>query len=723
MKSLSILALALALAAGGSRGFAQQPAPPPAQTPPAQPEAPQTPQEQPVFRAGINFVRVDVIVSDRKGEPVTDLTASDFDVREDGVAQKVETFKLVRVGATQPGESPTTPRPIRTADDEEREASREDVRLVVFFLDDYHVRRGASMSVREPLTRFIQNSLSPHDLVAIMYPLTPLSDVQFTRDHDAVIRAITQFDGRKFDYRPRNGFEERYANYPSHIVETIRNQVSLTALRALSIRLGALREGRKALILVSEGFTALLPPQMRDPVASLPGMGNPNRNNPFAGEGDRREQWTKFTAEIDLITDMREVWDAANRSNTAIYAVDPRGLAGFEYDINEGVSLTSDRVGLDQTLNSLRTLASETDGRAIINRNDLDVGMKQIIRDSSAYYLIGYNSTQAPSDGRFHKIDVRLKRKGLDVRARRGYWALTAEETARALSPTSAGPTVAPEVTEALSTLSEPKRGRVARTWIGTAKGENGKTRVTLVWEAMPAVPGTRREEPVRVSVMASGEKGQAYFRGRVPDPAVARNAAPASSAPAAPDTPAATAGTAPRPSTAAQGAPSGVEGRGPSRLVFDAEPGEMQLRLSIEGAAGQVLDSEIREVTVPDFNATPASISTPEVVRARNALEFKTLATGDSVPTAGREFRRTDRLIVRFEVYGAEGSTPAVTARLLNRGGTAMTDVPVQQGTDAKRSVDLPLSSLAPGDYLLEFKAVAGDKESKTLVPFKVTP
>lgn len=695
-----MLALAFLLAAGGS---AQQ-QPKPGEPPPAQP-APQDTDQQPVFRAGINFVRVDVIVTDRQGNPVADLTAADFDVREDGVPQKVETFKLVRVSAVEPGQQPETPRAIRTPYDEEREAGRDDVRLIVFFLDDYHVRRGGSMSVREPLMRFIQTQLSPQDLIAIMYPLTPLADVQFTRDHGAIVRAIQQFDGRKFDYRPRNVFEERYANYPATVVEHIRNQVSLTALRGLATRLGALREGRKALILVSEGFTALLPPQMRDPVASLPGMGNPNRNNPFAGQGDRREDWANFTAEIDLIHDMREVYDAANRSNTAIYAVDPRGLAGFEYDINEGVGLTADKAGLDQTLNSLRTLAAETDGRAIVNRNDLDVGMKQIIRDSSAYYLLGYNSTQAPTDGRFHKIDVRLKRKGLDVRARKGYWALTKEDTARALTPSA--PSVPSDVTEALSALAEPPRGRVTRSWIGIARGDNGKTRVTFVWEPTPATPGTRRDEAARVSVMASGEKGQAFFRGRVPDQAIARNAPAGSTA----TSDAAAAGT------------TGAAARGPSRVVFDADPGQMQMRVSIEGAAGQVLDTEVREVTVPDFNAASVSLSTPEVLRARSALEFRTLSSNpDGVPTATREFRRTDRLIVRFEVYAPDAAAATVTARLLNRTGKPMSELPLQQGAGAKRWLDLPLSSLAAGDYLMEIKAAGEKGESKTLVPFKVT-
>ena len=128
--------------------------------------------------------------------------------------------------------------------------------------------------------------------------------------------------------------------------------------------------------------------------------------------------------QTDLLNDMRDVFDTANRQNTSIYPVDPRGLAAVEYGINEGVNQTTDRNHLNASLDTLRTLAGNTDGRAIINRNDLATGMKQIIRDSSGYYLLGYNSTQAPTDGKFHEIKVRVTRRGLDVRARKGYWAL-----------------------------------------------------------------------------------------------------------------------------------------------------------------------------------------------------------------------------------------------------------------------------------------------------------
>ncbi len=119
------------------------------------------------------------------------------------------------------------------------------------------------------------------------------------------------------------------------------------------------------------------------------------------------------------------MFDAANRSNTAIYAVDPRGLSTGEFDIADNISGRTSQAALTSTMDTLRTLAENTDGRAIVNRNDLGKGMQQIIRDASAYYLLGYNSTQAPQDGKFHEIKVRVKRPGVQVRARKGYWALT----------------------------------------------------------------------------------------------------------------------------------------------------------------------------------------------------------------------------------------------------------------------------------------------------------
>jgi VWFA-related protein len=689
------LTFALLAAAGG----AQQPAQPSGQPPPA-PD-----QQQPVFKAGINFVRVDVIITDKNGNIIGDLQPGDFDVVEDGKPQKIETFKLVKLDGGSAEAANAPPKQIRTDYDEESEAARDDVRLFAIFLDDYHVRRGASMSVRQPIVTFIENQLGPTDMVGLMYPLESISSIRMTRNHAAIVKGIQQFTGRKYDYTPRNQYEEQYANYPAETVERIRNEVSMTAIRGLITHMGSLKEGRKALILVSEGFTNILPPQMRSPIASMPGFGNPQAGNPMAGVGDPNEDRYAFFSSADLHTDLRQVYDTANHNNVAIYAVDPRGLPGFEFDINEGVNIQSDKTYLDSTMNTLRELSENSDGRAIVNRNDLAVGMKQIVRDTSAYYLLGYSSTQAPSDGKFHEIKVRVKRPGVQVRARKGYWALTAEETTRALAPPKPGPPKA--VTDALASVNQPAHARVVRTWIGTSRGENGKTKVTFVWEPVPRSPGDAArstEAPARVSLMAVGTDGAPYFRGRVPDVALAS---------AGPTSPAAGSGGASAPA------------RPPSRVTFEVPPGQIQLRVSVEGTASQVLDSEVREVTVPDLTSPQTALGTPAVFRARTARDLQQLkADLDAVPQPGREFSRTDRLLIRVSAYGPAGTLPTLTARLLNRTGQQMSDVPVAAPAtpDAQAQIELPLAGLATGEYLLELKAASEGGEVKELIGFRVT-
>ena len=219
-----------------SPGHAQQPAAGQPQgqrdpqTPP-QAQPPAAPGGQPVFRAGINFVRVDVIVSDRNGNPVGNLTPEDFEIVEEGRPQKIETFKLVSLDGGLTAAEP--PRQIRTDYDEESEAARDDVRLFAFFLDDYHVRLETSMQARGQLARFVETQLGPSDMVGMMYPLQATASVRMTRNHEAIIKGLEEFRGRKYDYTPRNQFEEQYAYYPTEMVERIRNQVSMSAMKAL----------------------------------------------------------------------------------------------------------------------------------------------------------------------------------------------------------------------------------------------------------------------------------------------------------------------------------------------------------------------------------------------------------------------------------------------------------------------------------------------------------
>jgi VWFA-related protein len=681
-----------------ARGHAQAPQQQQQQQQQPQPnqQAGQETQQPPTFRAGINFVRVDVIISDKSGNPVGDLQQSDFDITEDNKPQKIESFKLIKLdgGAADAIKEPV--KQIRTDYDEEAEAARDDVRLFAFFLDDYHVRRGASMVARGQLAKFVATQLGPSDMIGVMYPLESTASVRMTRNHEAVEKGLQQFLGRKYEYEPKNQFEEKYANYPTETVERIRVQVSLSAIKSLIVHMGSLKEGRKTLILVSEGFSYMVPPQMRSANSQMPGLGNPNANNPNAGTNDINEDRASWSASMDLESDLRDIYDAANRNNVAIYAVDPRGLAGFEFDINESVGFQTDSKYLNSTMDTLRTLAENTDGRAIVNRNDLVAGMQQIARDSSAYYLIGYNSTQAPSDGKFHEIKVKVKRPGVQVRARKGYWAMTAQDTARALNPSKITPPK--PVENALNAaVTRPSSAAVVRTWVGTTRGDNGKTRVTFVWEPIQKAPGdvasSRSEPAARVSLMAVGTDGSPYYRGKIEGGAAA-------------------------------GSPGLVNVSRGGTVSFDVNPGKVQLRVSVEGVSSQVLDTETRELTVPDLTGPQALIGTPAVYRARTLKDYQALKTdAGAMPIAIREFSRTDRILVRVPTFGPAGTTPSLSVHLLNRAGQAMSEIPATPSPkEGEQQIDVPLSGLAPGEYLVEIKAKGDAGEAQELVAFRVT-
>ena len=669
---------------GEAQGANAQPAGPPQTT--ADPPEGDAPQ-QPVFRADVNFVRVDVMVTDDDGEPVTDLTAADFEVFEDGELQTIEQFRLIEVDGSVPPGDPR-PRQLRNRIDEEIELSRDDVRLFVFFFDDYHVRLGNSLAVKEPLIRFVETQLGPNDVVGMMYPLTPVDGISFTRNHASIVSAIERFEGRKFNYDPRNLAEERYARAPTEIVERIRNQVVITALQGLATRLGGLREGRKAIIYVSEGLTTMLPPQLRSADATLGRLGVPRGVGPLTGENSQREDTAAFFAQSDLYADMRRVFTSATRNNAAIYSLDPRGLAPFEFGIDEAVGPRQDARSLLMTQDTLRVLAEETDGRAIVNRNDLAPGLAQIVRDSSFYYLIGYNSTEAPTDGEFHPITVRLRRRGLDVRARKGYWALTEADIVRA---TTEVPDTPKPILQALASISPSvQANKYVRTWLGTARGESGKTRVTLLWEPLPQPPGARgvQPDPGGVSLIAATMDGDLVFRGRSPD------VTPAAPSPASP--------------SAAR------------KLVFEATPGELELRMTVEAeSSGGMLDREIRTIVVPDLTSPDAAISTPRVYRGRTALDFRAIAAdADATPAVSREFSRKERLLIRFDVYG--NATPA--AVLLGRGGDRLADVPVAPtSVGGTHQIDLGLGAIATGEYLIEITATGATGEAKELIPLRV--
>ncbi len=416
------LLLAVALAAVVATPRAQTAAPPPQAAPPQ--------DQQPTFRSTVDAVTVDAIVTDKQGKPVLDLKPEDFVVQEDHKLQQIQTFKLINIDDNIDPDPAKYPE-IHSLADQEREAARDDVRLVVIFLDDYHVRRGDDLSMRAQLSKWV-DALDPRDLVAIMYPLTEVDALTFTRDHEDLARAVAGFLGRKYDYTPHNPYEDIYSRMMPQDIEALRNQIVILKLKALCTYLGTLRTSRTALLFVSEGMSSTLPAAINN-IGQLPPTTAAPQLSPFAQA--RAESF----AASQLMNDLEFVFRAANQSNTAVYALDPRGLAVSEFDVSmPNVGIETDHRVLQESGDTLRALADETGGRAIVNSNTFAPGLKQMLTDSSSYYLLGYTSTQAPRDGRFHQIEITLKRKGLEVRARKGYWAYTAEDFARASAPPSA---------------------------------------------------------------------------------------------------------------------------------------------------------------------------------------------------------------------------------------------------------------------------------------------
>ena len=582
---------------------------------PVQTQQTQPPPEQPppVFRTGAALVRVDVTVTNRHGEPVTDLSASDFEVSEDNVPQSVETFKLVSADGRQ-AEDDDTSLEIRSPEHAAAEAARDDVRVFLIFWDEYHIGRFASaIQARRALTDFVTSAFGPTDLVALMDPLLPTDAIRWTRNRSDLSRAIQKLEGRYRVYLPARSVLEEAQLYRRDI-ERLRSEVTVSAMKAAASYLGGLREGRKAIVFVSEG---------------LP--------------------WLDRNDESSLMQDLVRT---ANDNNTAIYTLDPRGLGASVADV-------------------MWALAANTGASAFVNTNSPEKALRQVVVDASAFYLLGYASTKSPADGKFHQIKVRVKRSGLDVRARKGYWAPSSTDVDRAAR--EAADDTPPQVSSAIAALSATRPERVLDLWAGATRGADGSAALTLAWTPRA---GRTAGQTGSLTVTAHTADGDETFE------------APLAS----------------------------------HRLSFPVRPGDVRLKVIVKDDRGDIVDEDTRQVSIPDLAQPKLALSSPAAILARNAAELKAVAAA-SVPFAGREFSRTDRVFVRFEVYGAAAAKAVVTARLLSRTGGELRTLTVSAprgGLDAYE-IDVPLASLARGDFLIAIAAEAGDDRAEALFPLRV--
>lgn len=345
-----------------------------------------------VVRIDVQLVQVDAVVVDGKNRPVTNLTASDFEIRQDGKLQAIKNFAYIGAANRSPGARPAKDGPLAPVD-----LKADDVRRTfAIVVDDLGMAWENFPAVKLALRKFVEEDRQANDLMAILPTGGGMGFLQqFTTDPKLLQAAI---DHLKHNLLFSRVGMESFAHVDPHAPptpplfslasrrQTIRSlQAVLRGLRALP--------GRKVLVLISE---------------DLPAMGD------------------------DFV---RNVGDEANRASVVIYGVDPRGLPTLQVTAADNVparqatqvpftrsfAYTNSQTGLSY-------LSSQTGGLFLRDTNDLNAEMAQVSADSSGYYLIGYQPddktfTTAHQQSVFHKLELRVKRKGLHVRSRAGFFS------------------------------------------------------------------------------------------------------------------------------------------------------------------------------------------------------------------------------------------------------------------------------------------------------------
>jgi len=580
----------------------------------------------------------------------------------------------------------------------------------------FHVELVSSRSIRKPLVETLDRVIGADDLIGVMTPEMSPADVAFARKTTTIQGILERYWwGERDRLNPVDPVESQYRYcYPGssspvsavaqEMIDRRREKLTLDAMEDLVLFLRGIREERKAILTITDGWRLFRPNEAllhntdyglpsAPPVGFDPRTGKLSGRttaNPGAASKSDCDRDRMNLASIDNSKEFRRILDEANRANASFYPVDPRGLAVFDEPIGPNVPPppSVDAARLRTRLDSLRTLAEATDGVAIVNSNDIAGGLKRVVDDLTSYYLLGYY-TSAKLDGKFHSITVKIKRPGVQVRARRGYLApTTAELTARAGGTASAagGPTDA------------------------------AAAEARAVEAAVGSLAGTARELPVRVQATAGWKTGEAAGVWAVGELAASEDWKAGGDIDVMLTSGSGGATLATTHARIDPGIHSFLAPLAPSEPLA---PGEYVVRIRGRGAnPSAIAVNETVRLSLP-----PSPDSTGAIVVRHGP------STGNKdVPTADARFRRGDQ--IRVEV-----PTPVsgpFTARLLDRMGQPLT-VPVagaeREDADGSRwrTAQLAVAPLAVGDYLIEIRAstAAGNgrsaRDSRTLVPFRV--
>jgi VWFA-related protein len=671
-KRVQLAALVSFLAAAAAAVVADQTAQP------AQPSPP-------TFKLRVDYVEVDVVVTDRDGNLVKDLKKEDFQVLEDGKAQTVTAFTQVDIPierADRPLYSNTALEP-----DVRSNETAFDGRVYVMVIDDLHTNFGRTQRVKAAARQFIERRLGANDLMAVIHTAGPTdANQEFTNNRRLLLAAVDKTLGKKLTSATVNKTNEYFRtrdlrqqgdalNDPEDAERAFNARNTLITLRNVADWFSSVRGRRKAILFVSEGIDYDI-----------------NDIIPTGG--------SNHGSASQILDETRETIAAATRSNVAIYGIDPRGLTNlgdesievgsFPDDTTLGLGPGSLQNEVRLSQDSLRTLSDETGGFAVVNRNDYGTAYDRIVRDNSTYYVLAYYPPD-PRPGRAHKIDVRVTRPGLTVRARRGY-----------VTPKKADPPKAnakdvrtPEIREAIDSPL-PVSGLTMRVFASPFKGPAPNASVLLGVELRGKDLKLAANDQIQLSYVAIDANGKT--RAGNTDALTMTNLKPATR--------------------------ERIEETG-LRLLnrLELPPGRYQLRIAAHDSAGGNVGALAYDLEVPDFAKAPFAIS-GLVMTSPSAAALPTLKPDEQLkqvlpgpPVAARAFPQNEEVALFAEVYDNAAATPHkvdITTTVTTDEGKVMFKV-----EEPRDSADLggrtggygfiariPLKDLAPGNYVLTVSA-----------------
>ena len=668
---------------------------------PAPPQGPQTP----TFRVQVDYVEVDVLVTDQQGRFVRDLKQEDFQVSEDRKPQTISTFSLVDIPIERADRPLFAPQPIEP--DVRTNARPFDGRIYILLLDDLHVQPLHTAMVRRAARRFIEQKLGANDLMAVIHVQGRSEDSQeFTNSKRLLVAAADKFVGKA----ERSATLERYQQYvntsgsrqpgdpvtdPIEMKRGFDARSTLEELQAVADWFGSVRGRKKTILLISEGI-----------------------------DYDVEDVFNKRDASM-IVERTQELVRSATKSNVSIYAIDPRGLTDMgdqSIELNGlGPGDSADPAladlnsrGLQNELrlqhNSLRTFAEDTGGFAVLNTNGFASAFDRIVQENSSYYVLAYYPPNPKRDGKFHNIQVRVTRPGLIVRARKGYAAPSGRPPGAL--PLRPGGATTEEVRDALQSPI-PVSGLTMQIFAAPFKGTAPNASVLLGVEMSGKDLRLQQGDKVQLSYYAVDAKGK--YRGGNTD-TVTLNL---------------------RPETKALIQQSGM--RTLDRLQIPA--GRYQLRVAAHDVSGGAVGSVLYDLDVPDFTRGPllmsglvlTSVAGSRVPTVHPDADLKEMLP--SPPMGSRIFPLGDELALFAEIYDNEGGSPhkvdIATTVTSDEGKVLFKTDEVRDSSDLQGKSGgygyagrVPLAGLPVGMYVLKVEArsrLGGGPTADRQVQFRI--